>query len=123
MKGLLEIWKIGLKRGILGAFILLLLKKRAMHGFELAKEIEKVTQGTLKVKPKTLYPVLHRMMILNFVERVQEKSPIGPPRYIYRLTKNGELLLKEVLLYYAPIVKALIELAKDELSELREDER
>ena len=122
MRQLFNLWKIGLKKGLLGVFILLLLREKPMHGFELAKEIERVTGGTLKVKPKVLYPILQRMVLFHLVERVRERSPVGPPRYIYKLTRDGELFLREVILYYTPIVRALIKLARQTARALEEAE-
>ena len=68
--------------------ILTLLAIKPSHGYELLKTIEKITMGTLKPGPGTVYPLLRSLKEQGLVE---EETVVegGRARRVYRLTRRG----------------------------------
>ncbi len=104
--------QIQVHKGILTILCLLLLKKKAMYGYELTREVKNTTENIVKVREGTLYPILHRLEERGLIESVWEKSLKGPPRRIYKLTNFGDQILKEVIKKYGKIFKKMIILAQ-----------
>ncbi len=71
-------------RGLLGIWILSLLNRKPMNGYELAKEIEEATQW----KPTTgsIYPALHKLKKKGIIaaEKKGERKQV-----VYSLTQKG----------------------------------
>ena len=58
-----DTWRIEIRRGVLQYAVLAIVKRHetGIHGYGIAKELEKRTDGLLQVKEGTLYPILHRL--------------------------------------------------------------
>jgi PadR family transcriptional regulator PadR len=69
--------------------ILSLLEEEAMYGFQIAKEIERRTEGTLRFREGLLYPALHQLEKEGLVESEWQSSSQGPRRKYYLLTRKG----------------------------------
>ena len=53
--------KLDLLQGTLDLLILKSLALGQMHGLEISRRIEQITKSTFLIKPKSLFPTLHRM--------------------------------------------------------------
>ena len=76
-------------RGNTLTLILTLLEEEPMYGFQIAKEIERRTEGALKFGEGLLYPTLHQLEKEDLVEAEWLFSHQGPRRKYYRLTSQG----------------------------------
>jgi PadR family transcriptional regulator PadR len=78
-----------LKKGSAELLLLSLLEDEPLHGYEIAKRIERRSDGLLEFRVSSLYPVLCRLEERGWVEgRWVEKEGERRRRY-YRLTKKG----------------------------------
>ncbi|MFX0052082.1 MAG: PadR family transcriptional regulator, partial [Candidatus Hermodarchaeota archaeon] len=117
---LVERWIQGYRRGSLRFFILHLLlhrsyheeskklknsHKRAFHGYNIAKAIDKVTEGRWHPTTASIYPILKQFKDQGIIEEVDPRSEeqedskdLHGKRIIkkYRLTSFGEKLAKKV---------------------------
>lgn len=66
--------------------------EEAMYGYQIAKSIEALHEGT-PVKQGTLYPVLRSMGENGLLESRVEPSVSGPPRKYYSITDHGREVL------------------------------
>ncbi len=81
------------QRGLDRPLILWLISKGPIHGYEINKEVKRLTGRHLK--PATLYPLLNKLeedgfLVSELIERSRRKLRC------YRLTKKGELLLAKL---------------------------
>ncbi len=76
-------------RGNTLTLILSLLEEEPMYGFQIAKEIDRRSEGALKFGEGLLYPTLHQLEKEGLVESEWLFSQQGPRRKYYRLTARG----------------------------------
>lgn len=82
-----------LKKGSAELLILSLLDARARHGYEIAKLIERRSQGALSFHVASLYPLLYRLERRGWIQgRWVEKAGQRRRRF-YRLTADGRRVL------------------------------
>lgn len=67
--------------------------KRAMYGYEIAKELEVMAAGQLPMNQGALYPVLRALESDGLLKSRVEPSVAGPPRKYYHITKVGREVL------------------------------
>lgn len=60
-----------------------------MYGFQIAKEVERRSEGTLRFREGLLYPALHQLENEDLVESEWRTSNQGPRRKYYQLTPKG----------------------------------
>ena len=84
-----------LKKGSAEFLILALLEQHDRHGYELSKLIESRSHGTLKFNVSSLYPLLHRLDRLGYVEARWDSPPGGRRRRYYGITSSGRKALAE----------------------------
>ena len=78
-----------MKRGSAELLILALLEERERHGYDIGKESEKRSDGTITFHIPSLYPTLYRLEAKGLIEgRWSEKAGQRRRRY-YRLTPGG----------------------------------
>lgn len=78
-----------MKRGSAELLILALLEDRERHGYDVAKQIDERSGGTISFHVTSLYPTLHRLQSKGLIEgRWVEKAGQRRRRY-YRLTPGG----------------------------------
>lgn len=83
-----------LKKGSAELLIMSLVEDRPRHGYEIAKQIESRSQGTLTFQVASLYPLLYRLEHRGWLEgRWVEKAGQRRRRY-YRLTAEGRKMLR-----------------------------
>lgn len=81
------------KQGSSELVILALLSQRDMHGYEIGKQVEELSNGVLRFEMASLYVALYRMLRKGWAQAYWEVSPAGRKRRYYRLTKKGRLQL------------------------------
>jgi PadR family transcriptional regulator, regulatory protein PadR len=82
-----------LKKGSAELLILSLVEHRARHGYEIGKLIDERSDGQIRFKIASLYPLLYRLehrgwILGRWVERAGERR-----RRFYRLTPAGRKVL------------------------------
>lgn len=80
-------------------FILLSISIEPKHGYAIMKEVERLSDGRVRLSTGTLYGALKRLLDLTWIERVPERSrevEVGSdrPRKAYALTNLGESMLQ-----------------------------
>lgn len=83
--------------------ILGLLKDRAMHGYELKKELTAQLGQFWQVSYGSLYPTIRRLEKAGAVERVFPKEDVKRRKNIYRITEKGEAMFRDSLFEHAAI--------------------
>ncbi|MFB5678380.1 PadR family transcriptional regulator [Paenibacillus terreus] len=83
-----------LLKGSTGTLILNLLNQQDRYGYELIKELERMSDGTFNLKEGTLYPILHGMETEKWLESYWEQAE-GRKRKYYRITDSGRRQLQE----------------------------
>jgi DNA-binding PadR family transcriptional regulator len=103
--------------------VLGLLKERAMHGYELRKQLGTMLGPFWQVSWGSLYPTLRRLAKAGAVEKVAEPAPVkarrttrtstaptavspGRRKTVYRVTEIGEQMFTEMLEETAAAVDA-----------------
>jgi DNA-binding PadR family transcriptional regulator len=79
-------------------FILLSLESEPKHGYAIAKHVESLSKGRVKLSVSTLYTTLRRLLDDGWI-RLLEELPQGPgkPRKVYEITKKGgNVLVAEI---------------------------
>jgi DNA-binding PadR family transcriptional regulator len=112
------------QHGMLELPVLGLLKDRAMHGYELRKQLGAMLGPFWQVSWGSLYPTLRRLAKLEAVEKVVEEAPrrstrsgrarapkstgitSGRRKNVYRITAHGEALFTAMLEETAAAVDA-----------------
>jgi transcriptional regulator len=84
-----------LKKGSMSTLVLTVLRDGPLHGYQIAREIERRSAGYFDCKEGTLYPALHRLEREGML--VAEWRPAGEQRRrkYYALTPAGERYLAE----------------------------
>lgn len=78
-----------IRKGCTETLIIGLLRERSMHGYEMAKEIERRSEGYFRFKHSTLYPILHKLEKRGLIEGKWDSPNQGRPRKHYDLTSSG----------------------------------
>jgi transcriptional regulator len=65
------------------------------HGYAIAQAINRRTDGLLRMKEGTLYPLLHRLEADGLIRAEWRQSDKGPPRRTYDLRARGRRLLRK----------------------------
>ncbi|MFX1316886.1 MAG: helix-turn-helix transcriptional regulator [Promethearchaeota archaeon] len=67
---------------------------RELSGYDLINNLNRQFAGTWEAQSGTIYPILRKLEENGFLKAKKVKSPIGPLRKVYSLTKAGEEVLK-----------------------------
>jgi PadR family transcriptional regulator PadR len=102
----------GIKRGTAELAILSVLEDGPLHGYEMARRIERQTKGVLRFSLAALYPMLYRMEHQRWIRGSWETSSNGRRRRCYRLTPAGKKKLSPLRREWAGLFRALQQLAK-----------
>lgn len=82
-------------KGNIATLILSSLKDTERYGYEIIQELDARSEGVLKMKEGTLYPLLHNLEFEGAIKSFERKSPQGRKRKYYKLTNSGKKLLEE----------------------------
>lgn len=85
----------GLVGGSTNLLLLSLLQERDRYGYEMIKELEARSDNTFQFKEGTLYPILHKLENMGYVESYLSKGNAGRERKYYQITKRGKKQLVE----------------------------
>jgi PadR family transcriptional regulator PadR len=102
----------GIKRGTAELAVLSVLEDRPLHGYEMARRIERQTRGSLRFTLASLYPLLYRLEKRGWVRGAWETSDTGRRRRCYRLTAEGRKKLAPIRREWAELFHALRRLTK-----------
>ena len=75
--------------GTLDLLIMKTLSVSPMHGYGIAKHIQRLSGDALRVEEGSLYPALQRMQVKGWVTSDWKASPTGRRARFYRLTPAG----------------------------------
>lgn len=78
-----------LVKGNTPMLILSLLAEKPMHGYAIAREIERRTADLLRFREGTLYPTLHEMEQKGWIQGSWESTDGGRERKVYSITPHG----------------------------------
>ncbi|HDR50534.1 MAG TPA: PadR family transcriptional regulator [Mariniphaga anaerophila] len=79
-----------LYKGSLSTIVLKLLHDNGkMYGYQMTREVEKITAGEMKITEGALYPTLHKLEAKGLLN-VEMKKVNNRPRKYYFLTENGK---------------------------------
>jgi len=101
----------GIKRGAAELAVLSVLENDRLHGYEIARRIERETKGSLRFTLAALYPMLYRMEKQHWIHGTWEMSPNGRRRRCYRLTPTGKKKLSPLRQQWSELFVALNRLA------------
>lgn len=92
----------GTRRGrgqgaLIEPLVLAALARAETHGYDLARTIEELTDGTVVPDAGGMYRVLRRLEEEGVVSSEWQESESGPQRRAYRLTEDGRHLLEHWL--------------------------
>jgi PadR family transcriptional regulator PadR len=114
MKHISQILERELKKGSAELLILSLVETRARHGYEISKLIEHRSDGRLRFKVASLYPLIYRLeergwIAGKWVEKAGERR-----RRFYRLTPDGKHMLAAQRDHWRQFVDAIARITEPE---------
>ncbi len=77
------------------------IRNRRMYGYEIVRKLRKI-EGLI-ISEGTIYPILSRLKRQGLVKTSTQKSPEGPPRKYYELTRQGKDTLCQMNAYWQAI--------------------
>ncbi len=92
-------------------YVLLALADQERHGYAIMQEVEKRTEGEVRLLPGSLYSTLKRMVVASLIEECDRdgaRKSDDERRRNYRITKHG----KEVAAAEADRMTTLIAVAR-----------
>ncbi len=69
-------------------------ERRAMYGYEIAKQLESRAEHGLPMNQGALYPVLRSLEKQGLLSSEVKPSASGPPRKYYKITRDGRTALR-----------------------------
>jgi len=84
-----EYWASLIKMSLSRFFILHVLHKHALHGYEITKQVADITCGCCAPTEGSLYPVL-REFVDNELVQFDVQMVAGRERKVYTITRKGE---------------------------------
>src|SRR5689334_16885555 len=89
----------------LSAAILFALADGASHGYAIIKEIEKITDGEMRLNTGSIYLALHRLLSDGLIAESKGEGDNARRRY-YKLTESGRNAAKAEARRLAQLVRA-----------------
>ncbi len=86
-----------LNAGLVGLVLLAVLEQAEedLYGYQIAKRLQDLANGSAPVKQGALYPVLRQLSANGLLASRIVPSYAGPPRRYYRITESGRGTLAE----------------------------
>ena len=86
-----------LNAGLVGLVLLAVLDgaEEDLYGYQIAKRLQHLADGSSPVKQGALYPVLRQLSANGLLASLIVPSYSGPPRRYYRITETGRRTLAE----------------------------
>ena len=86
-----------LLRGVVEPLLLFIIDEFPMHGYEIAKELDRRSQGYFDLTASTIYSALRRLESRGLVLSSWEQVARRQKRRYYELTEKGRQILAEEL--------------------------
>lgn len=87
-------------------FVLFALGEGEKHGYAIMQETDKLSDGTFRMGPGTLYTTLQRLLDLGIIEESEGGGAPGDSRRrYYRLAGHGKVLLESELRRMESVVR------------------
>jgi PadR family transcriptional regulator, regulatory protein PadR len=100
------------RRGSAEVLILTMLEERPRHGYEIAKLVERRSNGRLRFNVASFYPLLYQLEKRGLIKgRWLEKAGQRRRRY-YRITRAGRTMLGRQRSRWEEFIFALTEVAR-----------
>jgi len=101
-----------LLKGTLKTIVLnLLTENKRMYGYEITREVERISEGRIQLTWGALYPTLHKLESDGLI--ISEEYNIGKRvRKYYRLTPEGEQTSRDKVNEFAEFVQVMGRLIK-----------
>ena len=96
-----------LLKGNTPTLVLAILRDGPLHGYAIARELERRSDSALQFKDGTLYPTLHSLEADGLIESQWENPPRGQARKIYSVTKVGLAALEQRTQHWRRFVDAV----------------
>jgi PadR family transcriptional regulator, regulatory protein PadR len=97
-----QYWNGLIKMSLSKFFILSVLHQRPMHGYEIARQVEKATSGCCSPTEGTIYPVLREFERGGYVT-VRAETVSGRGRKVYALTAKGRQAFRVAVTAWAEV--------------------
>lgn len=97
---------IQFKKGILELCALSMLEKNDCYGYDIANKLV----GVIDVAEGSVYPVLRRLKLDNYVTSYLAETSGGPPRKYYAITNEGKVYLSELKTEWNRLSNSMYEL-------------
>ncbi len=104
-------WSGTIKMSLSKYFILCVLHEKPMHGYDIARAVERTTSGCCSPTEGTIYPVLREFEEGGFVS-VAAEVVSGRERKVYSLTDKGRAAFQVALAAWMEVTQALTESQK-----------
>lgn len=101
-------WNGTIKMSLSKFFILCVLHKRPMHGYDVARAVEQTTNGCCSPTEGTIYPVLREFEEGGYVTSAAEIVS-GRERKVYTLTDKGREAFKVAVDSWMEITQCLVD--------------
>ncbi len=101
-------WNGTIKMSLSKFFILCVLHKRPMHGYDVARAVEQTTNGCCSPTEGTIYPVLREFEEGGYVTSEAEVVS-GRERKVYTLTDKGREAFKVAVASWMEITQCLVD--------------
>ncbi len=109
-------WMGTIKMSLSKFFILRVLHEAPMHGYEIARAVERISEGCCSPTEGTIYPVLREFENGGYVVSRNE-TVRGRQRKVYALTERGREAFRVAVSAWMEVTKSLLECQKVVLEE------
>ena len=114
-------WNGIIKMSLSKFFILCVLQTRPMHGYEIARTVERTTRGCCSPTEGTIYPVLREFEQGGYVTAHTEVVQ-GRQRKIYAITERGRRAFQVAVEAWMEVTQCLVQ-SETVISELSETDK
>lgn len=101
------------KKGVLELCVLVLTAKKDRYGYELVNRISEKFQ----IAEGTVYPLLRRLTQEDYFTTYLQESQEGPPRKYYKLSKQGWMMMTELVVEWRQFTTAVDEIIREALGD------
>src|SRR4029453_11140810 len=101
-----------LKKGSAELLVLALVEHRARHGYEISQVIEDRSQGAVRSRVASLYPLLYRLEKRRWIAGKWVEKPGQRRRRYYRITAAGRKVLASQRDRWQQFITALSRVAR-----------
>ena len=96
-----------LLKGNTPTLILAILRDGPLHGYAIARELERRSESALQFKDGTLYPTLHSLEADEMIVSRWDSTARGQARKVYSITEKGLQVLEKRMTAWLGFVAAV----------------